>query len=550
MPPQAYDTSDLLEYTWEGPFVGLSDQIDQKGFYKAQNVVFNNGFAYSLPNGLLLQNVPDSNLIQGIYDFDPGGPAGVTVPRVQVALTKAHLYYFTQPSTWTAVTGTLNAGINDSYPFSFAVVNNKLLFSEGLTVVQLWDGSSASFSAAAAAAVPAFYLCEFYSYLLCGYTYESGTYQPQRIRWTGPGAPTDWTSFASGFQDLQNNLGYVTGIQKLGIYAYAFQTNGMTLINPTGVGTAPFQFTPFADKGKGCTFPQSIANFGGSEIIYANFHTIWHFDGTNWTDLLSSASRSLKNKILFFLNQQNFLNPVFGAAFYESSTFGDKSYYLTATGTNQNGTGLGGVFRYSFKEDNWSQILTNTSPYMVVPFYYGGTSSPQPVYFSNLGPIPPGQSFTNNTQCFNIVAPYSLIVVSRNGAYPAGAAPVLLGASAFVRANGGTLSSESPLIVSNTDHFGDRMHQKTVEGVRIIYHDLTSILTSFTFTLTNEKLQTATFTVPSLGTGSGLVLEVVYRFKLNGLSFSWQLSSGGYSGLPALKSLSLLYTTGSNYKNN
>lgn len=210
--------------------------------------------------------------------------------RIQFAITNGFvgganparlLSYNYAGSAWAAVgagSGALDGGLDR--PFSFAVVGQKLCFSRGGSrPVQVWDGVSATHSDAAVGATPARFLFELGTHLLACYTVEGGVDAPQRVRWTGAGDPTDWTSANAGQTDLFNDLGPITGCIKIGQQGFIFQRNGITLVTLTGNGLAPFKFTPLFVREKGAV-PYTVQGVGAN-AMYVSEDDVYIFDGAS-----------------------------------------------------------------------------------------------------------------------------------------------------------------------------------------------------------------------------------------------------------------------------
>jgi len=306
--PAAPDNGELPEFPLTGPFGGVQSelsppQIERIGFRDAINFMFIRGvarvrpkFDYTAINAqpalVAIQDL--SGTISGQTWFlggyiTPSGEATGLEPwtqiydfyaangsRRQVAATTTRVMYLTGLG-WSPLTGTISS--TPSQPVNFAVVANTLLFSEGITKVQAWDGITSSFADVSANAVPAKYLVEFGGHLLAMNTLEGGSHAYQRIRWTAAGDPTDWTSANAGQVDLNNDLGPINGCLKLGRYVYIFQQKGLVQVSLTGNGLKPFFFDPISAKSKGLAVPRSLAANGELTGYYIGKDNIYRFDG-------------------------------------------------------------------------------------------------------------------------------------------------------------------------------------------------------------------------------------------------------------------------------
>jgi hypothetical protein len=217
---------ELLEFPMTGPFGGVQselspDLVEQYGFLDALNIILRRGRADVRPGYTSLGPLPDPAVepIVGIADFFTS-----ETERKQTILTPTRLLKYATSTGWEDVSGTLTGGNSDL--FNWTVVNSKLLFSQGVDPVQLWDGITPDFAAASPDAVPARSLMELNTHLIVADTIESGIRFSQRVRWTGAGDPTDWTSFSAGMVDILNNLGPIRGLCKLFQTGYAMHQLG------------------------------------------------------------------------------------------------------------------------------------------------------------------------------------------------------------------------------------------------------------------------------------------------------------------------------------
>lgn len=300
----------LPDSAMRGPFGGIQsemplDMIEGLGFADTLNIMFHKACARVRP---ALQNGPAQPKIVRIMDlvgliseqqWSPAGgfpsdyPAGGFEPwmaigdffasngtRRQFALTPSRLLYYDN-GIWNTVVGALTGTAIDQIVWT--VVGETLCFSNGVDKVQTWDGINNFFGPASTSAVPARYLFELDNHLVAMNTIENGVPAFQRIRWTAPGDPIDWTSFSAGQTDLFNDLGPIRGGLKLFQYGYIFQKSGIVQAIPTGIGTQPFNFIPLSAKSKGLLCPKSLAANGETTAYYVGNDNVYMFDGTQST---------------------------------------------------------------------------------------------------------------------------------------------------------------------------------------------------------------------------------------------------------------------------
>jgi hypothetical protein len=361
VPSQRQTNGELPEVAWRGPFGGIQsemppDGIEGLGFTDVVNMIFRKSnmttrFGYTKVPAIPAPNEP----ILGIADFftDLG-------LRVQVIMTPTRLIQWNPgPQTWSVVPGPALTGPQNQF-FSWSVLDYQLAFSQGVDQVMLWDGSVNPYAPADPVnAVPGRYLGEFDFHLMVGYTFESGVELPQRLRWTGAFSPADWTSYDSGFVDLTNNLGPITGLADIYQTGFIFQQRGIVQANPTGIGTQPFDFVKISNKAKGNIAPFSLDYYGDQMACYVGKDNIYLFDGTQSyplgdAPLTASTMGTAQGRVgarkrIFAELKLTDLNRVFG--FITTSLGGNdfNAYWLIIPG--------GSVWVYQFDEACWTRFM-------------------------------------------------------------------------------------------------------------------------------------------------------------------------------------------------
>ena len=300
---------ELPEFPITGPFGGIQSEvppesIEKYGFADSLNMIFHHGRVRVRPifdssqvaRQPMLVRIQD--LVGQISDQNwtfEDGPTGVDTEiwepwagmysffnslgnRIQVAVTASRVFMYTSGG-WTLIPGVVSENLG--FPVSFACIGDILCFSGGAAKVKIWDGVSPTFEDASTDAVPAKYLFEFGNHLIAMNTLESGQRAFQRVRWTGAGDPTDWTSFNAGQTDLLNDLGPINGGLKLLQYGYIFQQDGIVQMELTGVGTSPFYFQPVGARSKGLKVPRSLCANGEMQAYYIGSDNVYMFDGSS-----------------------------------------------------------------------------------------------------------------------------------------------------------------------------------------------------------------------------------------------------------------------------
>src|SRR5258708_24158087 len=282
---QQNSSEELDEFSNVGPFGGVQsevplDQVEQFGQIDILNMLLRKSICETRPGFTTLPPLPapTNEDIVGIADFYTNAAT-----RIQTIMTLTRLIKWDPVGqTWVVIppgSGALTGGTANL--FTWAVVNNILCFCQGVDNLKGWNGIAATFTDLSVNAFPAKYLMELETHLVTAYTIEIGTPHTQRVRWSGSGDPTDWTSPSSGTNDILGDLGPITGAVKIFQTGYIFHQWGVTQMIPTGIGTNPFQFVPLTTRARGNTVPYSLAAAGEEFACYIGKDNIYKFNGTN-----------------------------------------------------------------------------------------------------------------------------------------------------------------------------------------------------------------------------------------------------------------------------
>lgn len=503
---QQLRSEELPEFSFPGPFGGIQselspDLVENYGFLDALNIMFARGMASARPGVTALAALPSPSdeAIVGISDFFTSES-----DRIQTIQTPTRLLQFIN-ADWTnippASPGLLTGDANNL--FNWTVVNSKLLFSQGVDPVMLWDGIGATFDVASGDAVPARYLMELDTHLVVADLIEGGQRYTQRVRWTIPGDPTDWTSPGSGAVDILNNLGPIRGLCKLFQTGYAMHQLGITQIIPTGVGLAPFRFIPLTSKARGAICPYSIATNGEELACYVGKDNIYAFNGSSSEpigDMPIDGRRRLGARRRIFADLQSG-NPLQVLGYISENVNGVNynAYWLVIPGIS--------AWLFNFDEQNWTR------------FQYTKKIKTIGTFFSGFGVRIMDLIGTINDQLWS---PDTLIDENPFDAMLLGSddgTPEHVDFSTY---------SELPWSITGINVFNDTRHRKTIKKFRLCMFDAGPI--SVTVTVTNELGQSQTRPI-ELGTGSGKVLSQVVGFGIDGIRLTWVVD--GVGGQPA-----------------
>lgn len=311
---------------WANPYGGLNVQAPENVISPAEtpnmsNFFFRNAELRSRPAfGLYLPGPDGSNPILGINSFLSKNLVWHTVAFTQTGMfqLKSNAQYLISigVNPWVSLGGPQMPNNN---PVSIRTFQNVVYYTNGSGHLSAWDGSvstpitDVAFSGTtfplpnnySGTTFSGLFLGELDSHMIMAYTteltYTSGvitatTTFPQRIRWSNIGfnpslngvfganlgtAGATWdpaVAVNAGFNDFLDVTDIITGQLFLGRMGYIFRQNGITEINPTGVGTAPFDFNHMwaSEHGIGNVYPETIAQFGsyGAFISTDNIYQI------------------------------------------------------------------------------------------------------------------------------------------------------------------------------------------------------------------------------------------------------------------------------------
>jgi hypothetical protein len=493
-------SEELQEFPITGPFGGVQselplDQIENYGFANTTNFLFRKGVASVRPGFTVLPPfpAPATEPVLGFADFyNKNGN------RIQVVMTQTRLLQW-NGSGWTVITGPAFAGtVNQT--FGWDVINNKLCFSQGTDIINLWDGITAGFSQSSVNAPAAAYIAEIGLHLMTLNTVEGGISRTQRYHWSGVGDPTDWTGFTSGINDNLNNLGPGQGILKLGQYGFGWHQWGIVQIQPTGIGLAPFYFTPIANSNVGSIIPRSLDHFNRNGVecaAYIGKDNVYVFNQTSVIpigDAPIDGRRRLGARSRIFTDLYTSV-PTNSYSFVTQTINGQvyNAYWLIIPNVS--------VWVYNFDENNWTNLA------------YDGTQITAGLFFKNtgirimdlIGRIQ-DQSWTAAT--INTVNPLDGFAIGYNN-----------GQVAYIDFS--NYSEKQCTIVSGKHIFNDRRHKHTIKKFRLVVQDQGQ--TTYTIVVTSSSGASETQTI-TLGSGTGDSISTVLGFNVTGLRITWSCS--------------------------
>jgi len=155
-----------------------------------------------------------------------------------------------------------------NHRWSWCIVDDKLVFTNGNTIVQYWDGAADTYATtletSPSVAKQAHCCIEYADRLIIA---DYGVVRdPVLIAWSKNGDPTNWTDETSGIATLLGTENYITGLGKIGTYLIVYRRESIYIGNRTGIATAPITF-PRERKGIGCVAPWSIVEADGTNFF-------------------------------------------------------------------------------------------------------------------------------------------------------------------------------------------------------------------------------------------------------------------------------------------
>ena len=515
--------TELPEFSIDPPFAGIQSEMSADdvenvgGFLDCPNMILWNGRCRVRSILKSLPSMPDGTSVVGATDFYDYLGA-----RHQVAITSGgNVYEFlTSTSTWNQITGTLTPGNN---LYSFAVVGYKLCFCNGVDLIQMWDGITASFGPVAPNGYSARFLFELDTHLVALSTIEGGVAYPQRVRWSGANDPTDWISFNAGINDILSDLGPIYGGAKVGQQGIIHHVDGVTQMVVSGIGTAPFYFYPLGSAVHGCGFPFTLASIPDVGTFYVAKDNVYLLDtGFSFNPIGSMPTQSglkkgARTSILVELKNAD-INSVYGFICVAINGNSYLSYWLVIPGAS--------TWIFNVSEGNWTRFTWGKS-LKVASRLYNNTS---PTWAQLIG------TWTAQTQSWaglSTLNPFDYVFLGFSD-----------GSCGYLDFDG---YSEQPWNVTGPSHcFGDRRHTKSLERFRLVCEDLGTVTASMYFSTETGSNDTQAV---SYGNGSGLSKDVIINTKLSGVYHSWVLS--GEPGVPAsYTEFAPLYVPGGEFKNN
>lgn len=147
--------------------------------------------------------------------------------------------------------------------WTWAVVDDKLCFGNGNTLVQYWAGSGYATSLNALAD-GARYMVPYANRLVIADYKVSSVRNPNLMAWSKEGDPTDWTDSTAGTNEFIDTEDYIMGLSVTGSSIVVYKRDSINIGDRTGIATAPIEL-PTTRK-PGTVAPYSIASVAGTNF--------------------------------------------------------------------------------------------------------------------------------------------------------------------------------------------------------------------------------------------------------------------------------------------
>ena len=177
-------------------------------------------------------------------------------------LTANHSHVFTGGSKTYKIRKVYTTLTNERW--SWCVVNDKLVFTNGSTNVQYWDGVNTYATDLSASAIKARYCMEYANRLIIA---DHGTTRdPVGVAWSVNGDPTDWTGVGSGSVTFMETKDFIAGLGKVGANIIIYFKDSIIAGYRTPQANPAIVF-PIYKRGVGCVAPYGIIEAMGTNFF-------------------------------------------------------------------------------------------------------------------------------------------------------------------------------------------------------------------------------------------------------------------------------------------
>lgn len=183
---------------------------------------------------------------------------------VYLTATGAHKKTATATSSITAAANPYT--VPDGDRWSYAIVDDKLCFTNGNTNVQYWTGTGNVANLDTTYATKARFCIEFANRLWLADYYDAGIRNPMGLRGSKEGDPTNWTDSTAQDYEFVETDDFITGLGKCGNQIVVYKRESFYIGTKTAQPTDPLVFD-IQRKGIGCIAPWSILEVLGTNVF-------------------------------------------------------------------------------------------------------------------------------------------------------------------------------------------------------------------------------------------------------------------------------------------
>jgi hypothetical protein len=186
--------------------------------------------------------------------------------RYTVYLTSTGAYKKTA-GAYSAITANANPyTIPTGERWSYAIVDDKLCFTNGNTNVQYWTGSGNCAALDSTYATRARYCIEFANRLWLADIYDAGVRDPYLLRGSKEGDPTNWTDTTAQDYPFIETDDVISGLGKGGNNIFLYKRESILIGHRSANATDPLDFD-IQRRGTGCIAPWSILETLGTNVF-------------------------------------------------------------------------------------------------------------------------------------------------------------------------------------------------------------------------------------------------------------------------------------------
>jgi hypothetical protein len=253
-----------------------------------------------------------------------------------------------------AIPGLASGQAGSNLPFAVAYIQNQLYFANLGYPLWYLDGSATVKSANSPGTCK--FLAVNVNHLIQACTIEpppntGGTIFPNRVRWSASNNPQQWdpgVDFTAGFNDLLDVPDEITGLSTNGRNTFVWRTNGLTVMFPTGLALAAFDFENFSNspEGVGNMFPFALSTYDNQTASIAA-DDLYLFDGNSF-----AGFGGMNKKKIFADLASAAGDVVWGKTIAGFPGIDFKSYWLTIPGPNI-------TWVFAFESQQWVRFSSS-----------------------------------------------------------------------------------------------------------------------------------------------------------------------------------------------